>query len=187
MDLSQITKPLEISEIDFRVQSVTKNGYVIILAYKNARVDQNRLDKAFGVLGWQREHTNNNHNCIVSLWDDKNKHWVRKEDVGTESFSDKEKGLASDSFKRACFNIGIGRELYDYPFICFKLNPEEFTEYNGKPKTTNKFRLSDWKFHSEFTIGGELIFLGARDTSDNLRWKWKHKDYNKLKGGKNGK
>ena len=45
------------------------------------------------------------------------KQWVSKEDTGTESFTEKEKGLASDSFKRACFNWGIGRELYTAPFI----------------------------------------------------------------------
>jgi len=42
---------------------------------------------------------------------------LTEEDTGTESNTEKEKGLASDSFKRACFNWGIGRELYTAPFI----------------------------------------------------------------------
>ncbi|NOW12590.1 hypothetical protein B0H35_000004 [Clostridium acetobutylicum] len=48
--------------------------------------------------------------------------WISKQDVGTESNTEKEKGQASDSFKRACFNFGIGRELYTSPFIWIGLN-----------------------------------------------------------------
>lgn len=66
------------------------------------------------------------------------KTWVRKQDVGTESNTEKEKGQASDSFKRAGFNIGIGRELYTAPFIYIKLNPEELDK-NKKLKSSVKF------------------------------------------------
>ena len=68
-------------------------------------------------MNWQRIHTRDNANCIVSIWDEKKQQWISKEDTGTESNTEKEKGLASDSFKRACFNWGIGRELYTSPFI----------------------------------------------------------------------
>lgn len=77
----------------------------------------NILDETVGPENWQRSHSRDNANCTVSLWDDEKKQWVSKEDTGTESFTEKEKGLASDSFKRACFNWGIGRELYTAPFI----------------------------------------------------------------------
>ncbi len=68
-------------------------------------------------MNWQRSHSRENANCIVSIWDEAKKQWVSKEDTGTESYTEKEKGLASDSFKRACFNWGIGRELYTAPSI----------------------------------------------------------------------
>lgn len=42
---------------------------------------------------------------------------MSKQDVGTTGYTEKEKSQASDSFKRACFNWGIGRELYSAPFI----------------------------------------------------------------------
>ena len=122
MNISDLQKPLNISEIDFRVQSINKGGYATILAYKDARVDINRLNDVCTPFGWKREHTRDNHNCIVSIWDDTHKHWVSKEDTGTESNTEKQKGLASDSFKRACFNWGIGIELYDYPIIQIKLD-----------------------------------------------------------------
>lgn len=106
---------LRAKDIDCRIQSVKSNGLVLLL-YKNARVDMALLDRTVGPLNWKREHTRDNANCIVSIWDDEKKQWISKEDTGTESNTEREKGLASDSFKRACFNWGIGRELYSAPF-----------------------------------------------------------------------
>ena len=77
----------------------------------------NILDETVGAMDWKREHTRNNANCIVSIWDKEKQQWISKEDTGTESNTEAEKGLASDSFKRACVNWGIGRELYTAPFI----------------------------------------------------------------------
>ena len=109
-------RPLKADEIEVRIQSVKPNG-VILLLYKDARCDMNILDETVGAMNWQRKHLRDNQNCIVSIWDTDKKMWVEKEDTGTESNTEKEKGLASDSFKRACFNWGIGRELYTAPFI----------------------------------------------------------------------
>ena len=64
--------------------------------------------------------------CTVSIWSDIIKEWISKQDCGVESMTEKEKGQSSDAFKRACFNLGIGRELYDYPVIQVKLNADEF-------------------------------------------------------------
>ena len=111
-------RPLRAEEVDCRVNIVRKNG-VRILLYKDARCDQNILDECVGPMNWQRHHSRDNANCIVSIWDDEKQQWIEKEDTGTESYTEKEKGLASDSFKRACFNWGIGRELYSAPFIWF--------------------------------------------------------------------
>ena len=102
-------------DIECRVQSVKANGLVLLL-YKNARCDMNILDETVGAENWQRHHTRDNANCIVAIWDEKKAQWIEKEDTGTESMTEAEKGLASDSFKRACFNWGIGRELYTAPF-----------------------------------------------------------------------
>ena len=169
MDLKQLQKPLPIESIDFRVQSINKGGYATILAYKDARVDINRLNEVCGVLGWKREHTRDNKNCIVSIWNDDTKQWVSKEDTGTESNAEAQKGLASDSFKRACFNFGIGIELYDYPAIQVKLNPDEFKVDNGKAKPTWNFKLREWKWFSQFTEG-KLTYLACKDEKGNLRF-----------------
>lgn len=113
-------RKLKQNEIDCRVGNVSKNGngYSLLL-YKDARVDMSILDETFGWDGWQREHEFKDGRlyCKVKIWSDRLNQWIVKEDVGTESFTEKEKGQASDSFKRACVNIGIGRELYTAPFI----------------------------------------------------------------------
>ena len=109
-------RTLKEAEIEVRLAQVKQNG-VTLLLYKDARCDMNILDETVGPYNWKREHTRDNANCIVSIWDEDKKQWISKEDTGTESFTEKEKGLASDSFKRACFNWGIGRELYTAPFI----------------------------------------------------------------------
>jgi hypothetical protein len=171
MELNKLNEPLEISEIDFRVQSINKGGYATILAYKDARVDINRLNKICGVLGWQRAHTRDNKNCIVSIWDGENKQWVSKEDTGTESMAEAAKGLASDSFKRACFNLGIGIELYDYPVIKIKLNANEWELFNGKQKQTWDLKLKEWIWSSEFN-GNKLVSISCNDEKGNLRFKY---------------
>ena len=103
-------------EIECRIQQIKPNGLSLLL-YKDARCDQAILDETVGPMNWKREHSRENRNCTVSIWDDEKKQWVGKEDTGTESNTEAEKGLASDSFKRACVNWGIGRELYTAPFI----------------------------------------------------------------------
>lgn len=107
---------LKAEEIECRVAQAKEKG-VSILLYKDARCDQNILDETVGAMNWQRHHNRDNANCVVSIWDDGKKQWIEKEDTGKESNTEAEKGLASDSFKRACFNWGIGRELYTAPFI----------------------------------------------------------------------
>ena len=114
-------RDLRADEIEVRVQSVKEKG-VVLLLYKNARCDMNILDETIGPENWQREHYECKGNlfCRVGIHvarDDGSSEWVWKSDCGTESNTDAEKGEASDSFKRACFNWGIGRELYTAPFI----------------------------------------------------------------------
>lgn len=136
---------LEASEIDVRVATINEKGATLLL-YKDARCDMNILDETFGAMNWMRSHTRDNANCVVSIWDDEKKQWVSKEDTGTESFTEKEKGLASDSFKRACFNWGIGRELYTAPFIYVPADKITLAQKNGKYMTYDKFRVDAIKY-----------------------------------------
>ena len=134
-------RDLTADEIEVRVASVTPTG-VSLLLYKDARVDQNILDETVTPWNWMRSHSRDNANCTVSIWDEKKQQWISKEDTGVESFTEKEKGLASDSFKRACFNWGIGRELYTAPFIWVK--KEDCTKHEQKD--------GKWKCGDSFVV-----------------------------------
>ena len=104
MDMFPEFRKLNANEIDCRIAKVNK-AYITLLLYKDARVDQNILDETVGRMNWQRHHSRENANCIVSIWDADKVQWIEKEDTGTESNTEAVKGLASDSFKRACFNF----------------------------------------------------------------------------------
>jgi len=171
MNHLKINTPLEINEIDFRVQSVNKGGYATILAYKDARVDMKRLDDVYSVDGWQKKYEliDNHLFCSVGIWSDKLNQWIWKQDVGTESNTEKEKGEASDAFKRACFNLGIGRELYDYPLIQVQLTADEFDKTTNKP--TWNFKLKEWIWFSQFT-DGKLTYLGCKDNNGKIRYQF---------------
>lgn len=110
-------RDLRADEIECRVGIVKEGQGVSLLLYKDARCDMAILDETVGALWWQRSHSRDNANCTVSIYNHALGQWISKEDTGTESKTEAEKGLASDSFKRACFNWGIGRELYTAPFI----------------------------------------------------------------------
>lgn len=112
-------RTLTADEIEVRVGATDnqKFEWITLLLYKNARVDMDLLDETVGPMNWKRHHLRDNANCVVSIWDEEKKEWVSKEDTGVESNTAQEKGQASDSFKRACVNWGIGRELYTSPKI----------------------------------------------------------------------
>lgn len=120
MEMEEINnvRLLKAEEIECRVATVNEKG-VSLLLFKDARVDQKILDETYTPFGWKRSHQaiEGNLYCTVEVWDRDKQQWIGKQDVGVKSDYEKEKGQASDSFKRACFNWGIGRELYTAPFI----------------------------------------------------------------------
>ncbi|WP_203583417.1 hypothetical protein [Paludibacter sp. 221] len=155
---------LEASEIDVRIQSVNDaKKFAILLLYKDARCDMRILDETFGVMGWQRSHEliNGNLFCTVSIYNKEINTWVHKQDVGTESNTEKEKGEASDSFKRACFNVGIGRELYTAPSIFITINEGENIKYT-------KFHVKEIAYNDKREISKLII----ADASNKVRFSY---------------
>ena len=167
-------RKLKASEIDCRIAQIGAT-WLTLLLYKDARVDMNILDETVGCMYWKKSYLRENANCIVSIWNNEIKEWISKEDTGTESFSEAEKGLASDSFKRACFNWGIGRELYTAPSI-FLLSRKDMipkgkeTEFyqndKGKYETKTKF----WVEYIDYNEDGEIQNLIIRDNKNNMRF-----------------
>lgn len=134
---------LNADEIECRVAKVLAKG-IMLLLYKDARCDMRILDETLTPFGWKREHKElkNVIYCGVSIKDNEGE-WITKWDAGAESFAEKEKGEASDSFKRACVNWGIGRELYTAPFIWVDAKYVNLIE-DGKDKYGNvKYKTYD--------------------------------------------
>ena len=166
-------RDLKETEIDCRPATINEKG-ISLLLYKDARVDQDILDETVGPMNWQRKHSRDNANCIVSIWDEDKKQWIEKEDTGTESNTEKEKGLASDSFKRACFNWGIGRELYTAPFIWIPADKVNITfkEWQSKKTylTSDKFCVEKIQITNKVITGlaiknnrGERVFVFTKE------------------------
>jgi len=148
---------LRADEIDCRISICNEYG-VGLLLYKDARCDQNILDETVGPMNWQRHHSRDNANCIVSLWDDEKKQWIQKEDTGKESFTEAEKGLASDSFKRACFNWGIGRELYTAPnMFVNKKDLAKHEQVNGRWICKDFFRVTEIEYQDKKIIYVKIV------------------------------
>ena len=87
-------RKLRADEVDCRISTISDKGLSLLL-YKDARCDMNILDETVGPMNWQRSHSRDNANCTVSIYDTEKQIWVSKEDTGTESYTEKEKGLAS--------------------------------------------------------------------------------------------
>lgn len=173
-------RTLRADEIECRAAQVKKgkNGVgCSLLLYKDARCDMRILDEVFGSFGWERKHEviDGRLYCTVSVLNPETGEWVDKQDVGTESNTEKEKGQASDSFKRACFNWGIGRELYSAPFIWITLSEGEYTENNGRYILKSTFCVREIAYNDKREIvrlvitdrsGKERFVMGSAESAD---------------------
>lgn len=153
-------RTLTANDVELRVGKITDKGANYLL-YKNARVDMSILDEVCGTFGWQREHREMKGvmYCGVSIKSPDGE-WITKWDAGAESYTEKEKGEASDSFKRACFNWGIGRELYTAPFIWITLTDEEKAK-----KGSGCFSVSNLQ-----VVDGKITALEIVDKRGNVRF-----------------
>lgn len=149
---------LRANEIECRISTISEKG-ISLLLYKDARVDQKILDETFTPFGWKRSHQSIDGNlyCIVEIYDEDKKEWVSKQDVGVTSYSEKEKGQASDSFKRACFNWGIGRELYSAPFIWIPANKVNIQSKGDKYITYDRFTVQYITYNEQREIDSLVI------------------------------
>ena len=157
---------LKADEIDVKVGNVTAKGYTLLL-YKNARVDMNILDETVGAENWQRDHKEVKGNLYcgigINVNHDKDvpEKWVWKWDCGVESqFGDKEKGEASDSFKRSAVVWGIGRELYTSPTIfvpCETIAQTTGYKINNPDEKYRKFIVADIRYNENREISGLIV------------------------------
>ena len=152
---------LRAEEIECRIAMVNEKGLSLLL-YKDARVDQRILDETFGAFGWKRSHQciDGNLYCTVEILDRESGEWISKQDVGTTGYTEKEKSQASDSFKRACFNWGIGRELYSAPFIWIPAARTGIQKKGDKYISNERFSVGAISFNDN----REIVFLEIMDS-----------------------
>ncbi len=154
----RVIRLLRADEIECRVSTINEKGLSLFL-FKDARVDQRILDETFTPFGWKRTHQciDGNLYCTVEIWDEEKGQWIAKQDVGTTSYSEKEKGQASDSFKRACFNWGLGRELYTAPFIWVPATKVNIQRQGDRYTTNNKFFVHSIGYNHQREISALVI------------------------------
>ena len=150
---------LNAEDIEVRVGQASEKG-VSLLLYKDARCDMRLLDNAVGAENWQCDYESIDGKlfCTVSIWSDERHQWVSKQDVGTPSNMEADKGECSDAFKRSCFKWGIGRELYSAPFIW--IPSSNFTivkNKQGKPTCYDKFRVASMEVSEGRIVGLSII------------------------------
>lgn len=122
----ELLKPIDFK---YRIQS-TKFGKATVVSYIDARQLQDRLDEVVGAENWQVKYEERKGNLFAGIGIKHDGEWIWKFDCGTESNVEKEKGEASDSFKRAGVMWGVGRFLYSLPIIT--LDTKDHTNKAGK-------------------------------------------------------
>lgn len=158
-------RDLRPSEVEARVATCSAKGASLLL-YKTARTDYALLDETVGPERWgcDYQEVKGSLFCKISiLFGDR---LVSKENCGTESNMEAQKGEASDAMKRAGFAWGIGRELYTAPFIWV---PADRLDKLSQNQRTNKWQCLDRFEVTDMTIvNGEIVGLaisheGKRD------------------------
>lgn len=159
-------------EIDVRVGQVG-NGWATLLLYKDARVDMNILDETVGSENWQRRHYEVSGNTYCSVGIKIGGEWIWKDDCGSESRIEKEKGESSDSFKRACVNWGIGRELYTSPkiFVNCETNNKEITDLKD-------FKVSEISIEDKVITALKITAYNKARRMEEIIFNWKLKAAN---------
>ena len=150
---------------------------VNLLLYKDARVDQNILDETVTPKHWQKDYYEANGilfckvginvGALTGTYDT----WVWKSDCGSESNIEAQKGEASDAFKRACFNWGIGRELYTAPFVYVPADKCNIS--NGK--CFDKFAVERIKTVNKHIVGLSIVNMSLKtdNPKDKRCFVWK--------------
>lgn len=173
-------RDLRADEMEVRVARANERGAHLLL-YKDARCDMRILDETVGPANWQKrfyEHKGTLFCSVgirlggapgVEMTTDRlrtiESDWVWKDDAGAPSNTEAEKGEASDAFKRACFNWGIGRELYTAPFIWVPADRCELRPgKSGKPQCFDRFNVEKVR-----TEGGRITGLSIWNDTRSLR------------------
>lgn len=159
---------LKADEIETRVSQISQKGLSLLL-YKTARTDANLLDETVGPMNWQNDFKLIDGVLFGGIAIKTDNEYAWKWDCGVESYTEKEKGRASDAFKRAGFKCGIGRELYTAPFIYIPASKCNITEKNGKPICYDNFIVSNIEYNDNREISS-LTITNEKTGNECFAW-----------------
>lgn len=132
--------PFPVAKIHWRVGATNKEKTKgIALAYIDSRDVMKRLDDVMGV-DWQNTYPLSDGKlliCEISLKIDGE--WVTRSNGAGDTDVEAEKGKASDAFKRAAVQWGIGRYLYALPNEWVKIEP-----YGRSYRLAETPKMPDW-------------------------------------------
>lgn len=171
-------RKLKANELQIKCTDTKFKGSATLLIYKDARVDQKVLDETITPMRWQKDYKEIDGKvyCGVGIKNADTGEWVWKWDCGTEGNFEAEKSEASDAFKRACFNWGLGRELYDTPKIKIKC-PDSYY-YSDKLTMTFTVKSIEWNMDT-------LVDLVIVDRNDHIVYDYKNGGTNLFNGQNN--
>ena len=117
----KLQDPFDPADVEWRAQQggISGNGkpWVKVIPYITSRAVQQRLDDVFGPFNWkveQRETADGKgYLCTISVFSEKTKDWVSKQDGSEKTNIEPLKGGVSGAMKRAAVQWGIGRYLYN--------------------------------------------------------------------------
>lgn len=119
------------------------------VAYVDSRQVQDRLDEVMGT-NWSFEFISGGKDHPskgrMSLSFDGGATWIVREDVGTESNQDKEKGEASDCLKRSAVQWGVGRFLYSLGTVSipsYEMKPGKYAPCVFKNDAKSRFYTAE--------------------------------------------
>ena len=157
--MQELQKPFKACEIEWRVGSTNSDKTQgLALAYVTNRAIQNRLDDLFGVFGWKneyREWKGNSQLCGISVWDADRSEWVTKWDGASDSNMEATKGGLSDAMKRAAYQWGIGRYLYNLPAVWMPLKQQGKSYVLAQPPKLPVWALPEGETEQDGSVVGD--------------------------------
>lgn len=142
IDWDALQRPFPAEDIEWRLQTCGKRGdkiWAICLAYVTNRAIMARLDEVLTPAGWQNTFASGPHGGVICGISIKvGDEWITKWDGAENTQVEAVKGGLSDSMKRAGYQWGIGRYLYNldegFAEICEK------GKFRGQTKEKDNFR-----------------------------------------------
>ena len=170
MEALRAFRTLKENEIECRISEISKNGAGLnLLLYKTARTDAALLDEVYGASNWQNDFKILDGKLYGGIGIKFDNEWVWRWDCGSESNVEKEKGQASDAFKRAGFKFGLGAELYSSPRIFIPAEKCTIRDYNGKYRCYDSFSVEKIVYDENGNISALAI---KNDTQKKRCFVW---------------